>query len=362
MQKNHSVHTKIQIWRGYVYHIVIMNNINDFILKQAGLLYNVRLIKENTNGGSGNKIFEVKAEKEAFILRAAAFTPRVKERTEFELQWLDFLGAKSDNIAAPIKSLNNNLYEVIAMENQSYILCLFEKAMGKNPDSSNPLEFNESLFYNLGAVMGDLHRLTANYNVNITRPEFQWDNNDYSWRGNVEILDDQVCRRERELKDEIHSLPITKDSYGIIHYDIHIDNFFVKNDKIKLFDFEACQLNWFAADVASAIFFMVQKGAGPLTYKSEQERTEFAETYITSYLKGYLTTNTISKFWINKLDLFIKYQMIDEYIAAQSFWQEELMHLQPWYLKWHKDRIVNNLPYAFVDYSKIIKALPPIPD
>lgn len=330
----------------------------DYILKQAKLLYNVVLIKENTKGCSGNKIFEVETEQDAFILRVSKFTQKTKEHTEFELQWLDFMGAKSDNIAKPIKSINNNLYEVISLESESYILCLFERALGKNPDCDNPDEFNENLFFNLGAVMGNLHRLTANYNGNIIKPEFQWDNNAYSWRGNNKILDKDVSRREGILLDEIHGLPITKDCYGIIHYDIHIDNFFVERGKIKLFDFCDCQFNWYAADIASAIFFMVQKGAGPLTYKSEQERTEFAEAYITSYLKGYLTTNTISKFWINKLDLFIKYQMTDEYRAAQSFWKEELMHLQPWYLKWHKDRIVNDLPYVFVDYIKIIKNLP----
>lgn len=340
----------------------IMNENYEFILKQAELLYNVKLQKENTNGCSGNKIFEVETAQEAFILRVSKFNQKTNEHTKFELQWLDYLGIESDNVAKPIRSVNNNLYEVIASENQSYILCLFERASGKNPDSQNPEEFNENLFFKLGAVMGDLHRLTAKYNGNIIKPEFQWDNDAYSWRGNNEILDEEVRRHERKLLAKIHSLPITKDCYGIIHYDIHIDNFFVKNDKIKLFDFYDCQLNWYAADIASAIFFMVQKGAGPLTYKSEQERTEFAEAYISSYLKGYLTKNTISKFWINNLDLFIQYQMTDEYRAAQNFWNDERMYLQPWYLKWHRDRIVYDMPYVFVDYTKIIKALPPIPD
>lgn len=339
----------------------MMNENYEFILKQAKLHYNVTLVKENTKGCSGNKIFEVEREDYAFILRVSKFTEKTKEHTEFELQWLDYLGAKSENIAKPIRSVHNNLYEIIASESHSYIMCMFERARGKNPYSDNPEEFNENLFFNLGAVMGDLHRLTANYSGNIIRREFQWDNDAYSWRGNCEILDEDVRNCERKLLNEINALPITKDCYGIIHYDIHIDNFFIENGKIKLFDFCDCQFNWYAADIASAIFFMVQKGAGPLTYKSEQERTDFAEAYITSYLKGYLTTNTISKFWIKQLDLFIKYQMTDEYRAAQSFWKGE-PHLQPWYLKWHKDRIVNDLPYVFVDYTKIIKNLPPIPD
>lgn len=338
-----------------------MNENDAFILKQAELLYGVKLIKENTNGCSGNKIFEVQTEQEAFILRVSKFTEKAKEHTDFELQWLAYLGAKSNHIAKPIRSISNHLYEVVTTEHQAYILCLFEKALGKNPDSNSPEEFNEALFFSLGAVMGELHHLTAHYSGNSIKPKFQWDNDAYSWRGENPILDEDVSRCERKLLHEIHTLPITSDCYGIVHYDIHIDNFFVQNNQIKLFDFYDCQFNWYAADIGSAIFFMVQKGAGPLTYKSEEERTAFAEAYITSYLKGYLTTNTISKFWIGHIDLFIKYQLTDEYRAAQSFWTGE-PSLQPWYLKWHKDRIVNDLPYVVVDYAKIIEALAPIPD
>lgn len=340
----------------------IMDGNYEFILQQAELLYHVTLVKENTNGYSGNLIFEVETPKDAFILRVAKCSEKTKEHTAFELAWLDCIGTRTDHIAKPIRSVNNQLYEVIHSEEQSYILCLFEKAYGKNPDSHNPEEFNEELFYKLGAVMGDIHRLTATYKGNTIRAEFQWDNDAYSWRGDNEILDEYVSHCEKMLLRKIHELPISKDSYGIVHFDIHINNFFVDNGKIKIFDFCDCQFNWFAADIASAIFFMVQKGAGPLTYKSEEERTEFAQAYITSYLKGYLSTNTLSKFWIYKLDLFIKYQMTDEYRAIQNFWNEDPVHSQSWHLKWHRDRIVDDIPYVFVDYEKIIKNLPPIPE
>lgn len=339
-----------------------MNKIDELLLNRAELLYQVKLVKENTKGCSGNKIFEVENGFDSFILRVSKFSEKTREHTEFELKWLESISEKSDSLASPIRSSKNHLYEVIKIESESYIMCLFEKATGKNPDCHNPKEFNEELFFNLGAIMGDLHKLTASYEGNIINPKFQWDNDAYSWRGGNEILDSEVHLCERMLLSKIHELPITSECYGIIHYNIHIDNFFVDNGRIKLFDFEACQFNWYAADIASAIFFMVLKGAGPLTYKSEEERTEFAKTYITSLLKGYLTTNTISKFWIKQIDLFIQYQMTDEYRAAQSFWSEDLKHLQPWYTQWHKNRIVNNLPYFFVDYDEIIKNLPPIPD
>lgn len=327
------------------------------MLEHAARLYNAKLICENTMGGSGNKIFEVETPQNAQILRVCEAGDKTRERVELELQWLECLGAKTDSVAKPIRSEGGNLFETICAGEQDYIMCLFEKAQGKIVDKNNPDEFNEKLFFNLGAVMGDMHKATEHFKGNIIKPEFEWDNYEYSWRGKNAILDADVLKGEQKLLQEIRALPKTKDVYGIIHYDIHLDNFFVKNGKIKIFDFYDCQFNWYAADIASAMFFMILRGAGPLENMAEKERTEFAEAYLIAYLKGYSQTNFVREYWINKLDLFVKYQMTDEYRCAQYFWQKELAHLQQWYLDWHKDRITRNLPYATIDYKKVLGSI-----
>lgn len=337
-----------------------MNTDNELILEQAELLYNVRLVDENTMGNSGNKIFEVKTGQRTYMLRASEYSPEKAEHTAFELKWMEYLSDHLAGIVRPQKSNDNNLYEKINVTGKAYILCLLEKAPGKIVDVNNPSEFNEALFFNLGALMGSMHRLTVGYEGNIRKPAFEWTGQVNFWRYENVILDENVRLYQKKYYDEISTLPIAKDNYGIIHWDIHTDNFFVDNSKIKLFDFDACQFNWYTADMASAVFFMVLKGAGPLTQKSEKERTEFAEAYLISYLKGYLQTNTTSEYWIKKIDLFIKYQMGDEYLAAQNFWPPELTHLRDWYLNWHKEGITNGLPYVFIDYEKVINSLPPI--
>lgn len=335
-----------------------MNTENRRILEQAELLYTVQFVDENTMGHSGNKVFEVKNEQGAYLLRASAYSPEKKEHTTFELKWMEYLSNKLTGIVRPQKSRNNHLYEVINVAGKAYILCLLEKAPGKIVDVDNPHEFNEELFFNLGALMGSMHKATMDYAGNIRQPDLEWTGAPNLWRYENAILDEKVRLCQKKYYDEINTLPKGKDNYGIIHFDIHTDNFFVDNGKIKLFDFDACQFNWYTADVASAIFFMVLKGAGPLKHMSEKERTEFAEAYLISYLKGYLQTNTTSEYWIRKIDLFIQYQMCDEYLAAQNFWPGELAHLRDWYMNWHKERIVNGLPYVFINYEKVINSIP----
>ncbi len=334
-----------------------LNPDTTLILEQAELLYNVKPAHEITMGNSGNRLFEVNRAETAYILRASAYSPEQKEHTAFELKWMEYLSDAIAGIVRPHKSIHNTLFEVIKGTDTSYIVYLLEKAPGKLIDINNPHEFNEDLFFRLGALMGEMHRLTIGYEGNIRKPELEWTGPVNAWRYDARILDENVRLCLQKYYDEINTLPISQDNYGIIHWDIHTGNFFVDNDNITLFDFEACQFNWYAADMASAIFFMVLKGAGPLTHKSEKERTEFAESYIVSYLKGYVQTNRVNTYWIRKIDLFMKYQMGDEYLYAQNYWPNELAHLRGWYLEWHRERITNGLPYVFIDYDKIVNSI-----
>ncbi len=330
----------------------------ELILEHAKSLYHVKPAHEITMGTTSSLVFEVNKGPTAYILRASEYRPDRSAHIAFELDWMKYLSDHLSGVVQPQQSVHGNLYEVIEIAGKYYALCLLEKAQGKIVDINNPNEFNQQLFFNLGALMGKMHRLTMDYEGNKRKPELEWTGSVNFWRYENPILDESVQRVQKKYYDEICTLPISKENYGIIHWDIHTDNFFVENGSIKVFDFDSCQFNWYTADMASAIFFMVLKGAGPLTYKSEKERTEFAEAYLISYLKGYLETNQTTEYWVRKIDLFIKYQMCDEYMTAQNFWPVELAHLRDWYMDWHRHRIIHGLPYVFIDYDKILKSLP----
>lgn len=330
-----------------------METDSKLILSQAQQFYHIKPLREITTGSSGNNIYEVMSEQTPYILRVSQYSQSEIAHIEFELNWIEYLSARMEGIIKPVRSLKHNLYEVAEAGGKSYVLCLQEKARGRIIDINNPEEFNETLFYRLGALMGRMHRLTAEYEGNRVRPEFEW-NGPHFWRRNIEILDEDVRQSERQFLAELALLPVDRANYGIVHFDIHTDNFLVDNDKITLIDFYECQFNWYAADMASALFFMVQKGANPLKNVKEKQRTEFAETYLISYLKGYLQTNTISKYWIHTFDLFMKYQMLDEYIFAQNYWPEEFGDRRQWYMEWHKEKIIHNRPYVNINYEKVI--------
>ncbi len=329
---------------------------SNLLLPKGKALYGITRFREIIAGNSGDKIFEVERSGGQAVLRVCEFGEKKQAHTEFETRWVDYLSAEMEGVVKPIRSINGKLYEVVEAGGKAYILTLQEKARGKKIDSNAPTEFNEKLFYNLGILMGRMHSLTKSYEGNKSCPQFKW-NGPHFWRGEIAVLDKDVREGEKRLLEELERLPVGKENYGIVHYDVHTDNFLVEEDKITLIDFDACQFNWYAADIASALFFMARKGADPLKQMTEEKRTEFAETYLISYLKGYLTTNTLSEYWIKKLDLFMRYQMVDEYVAAQQWWPNENEAQRQWYLAWHKNRIKNNLPYVPIDYEKVLDGI-----
>lgn len=68
-----------------------------------------------------------------------------------------------EGIAKPVRSVNNRLYEVVGAGGKAYILSLQEKAPGKIVDINDPKEFNEELFFQLGMLIGRMHKLTMCY-------------------------------------------------------------------------------------------------------------------------------------------------------------------------------------------------------
>ncbi|GCF94826.1 hypothetical protein NRIC_27170 [Enterococcus florum] len=325
-----------------------MNN----ILTQAAQLYGIRVVKEITRGNSGSRVFEVQSDEQSYIMKIIEGTRENQKHLDFETRWTEYLTDRMRGIAKPMRSKHYRLYEIVETDKRSVLLHLQEKAPGNTIDGPHSTHFNATLFSRLGVLMGQMHRLTIDYPENIIRHEFEW-NGPNTWRSSIAILDEEVRRSEEQLLDRLNELPKEKDNYGIVHFDIHTDNFLVERDQITLIDFDACQFNWYAADIASALFFMAQAAANPFDRLHETQRSEFAEMYLTAFLKGYLQTNGLMKDWFDQIDLFMRYQMIDEYVSAEYFWTEEEYPERQWYLTWFKDRICTDQPYVSINYENV---------
>ncbi|MEG0688445.1 MAG: hypothetical protein RR466_07140 [Hungatella sp.] len=93
------------------------------------------------------------------IIRVGAETPeRSAQDVLSELMWMDDLKNDVHNICQPIPSLGNRMVERIAVGEVVYLATMFRKANGAIfPET----QWSTDYFYNVGALLGKIHRTTS---------------------------------------------------------------------------------------------------------------------------------------------------------------------------------------------------------
>ena len=85
------------------------------VMRKAEQLYNIKLLHRIHMGGSGNIIFAAESGQRPYILRVSKGGGSSLAHIDFELNWVEYLSLRMEGIVQPIRSVNNRLYEVIAV-------------------------------------------------------------------------------------------------------------------------------------------------------------------------------------------------------------------------------------------------------
>lgn len=219
---------------------------------------------------SANFIFEFYKEGEQFFLRFNDLSERNYSSIEAELNIVKYLGNRSLNVAQPIVSLNGNDIEVVETKLGTFLAVVFEALEGKHLDME---EISDQQAYIWGKSLGNLHanlkQLPEKYRVN--RP---------SWKELLleakEILPKKELAAHKEadkLLSWTDTLSLSKENFGIIHYDFELDNVIFNDNTIGMLDFDDSSVHWFAADIVYAL-----RSAGDFNLENP---------VITTFIKGY---------------------------------------------------------------------------
>ncbi|MCL2190000.1 MAG: phosphotransferase [Defluviitaleaceae bacterium] len=252
---------------------------------------------------STNQIYTFQKNGKHYFLRFSNRPAEKISETEAEMEWLYYLAKNNVNVALPLTSEDGSLVISTQDDRGHYIITSFEALVGEFWDKNNPVKWNEKIFYNWGKVMGCIHSLTKNFNpssTNVVRSTFC---------GRF-ALDDSVksCPSvnaiAEDLIKEMMALPKDKDFYGLIHNDMHQWNFLVDSDKINVFDFDDSLYGWFALDIGIALYHALWWG------RKDDAGNDFTDSIILNFIKGYLSVNDLSDFWLAKIPMFMKFRQI----------------------------------------------------
>ncbi|MFA9560264.1 phosphotransferase enzyme family protein [Evansella sp. AB-rgal1] len=322
------------------------------VLHSAARLYNISHTTLKELAGFENFIYGGMINEKEVVLRLCHSTHRNMKQIEAELDWLLFLKNNGAAVCGPVFSNNNSLVEeVIATDQSSFFVSVFEKAKGKQIILEENRD-NTALFYNWGKSTGQLHKITKQYTPSPSIKK----RDDYMEMSSTVFAtylpdDGDVKQEVTMLFDEITSLLKTEETYLLTHTDLHSGNFFYDNDRLWIFDFDDCSYHYIIHDLAMPLYYSTWQ-----FNETEDEKTIFANKFMTTYVAGYLSEQNLPLEELKKLPLFMRLRDCDLYAILHFEWADkQLNEKQKKLLLDMKERILSRKPVVDLDYEEVLR-------
>ena len=353
------------------------------MLKEYGHLYNdaVRSVAERRFGlirhgsvshqGSHSLVYEYPrggspvAAVRPIILKITHSSHRRAPQILGEIDFTNYLAKNGMNVSRAIPSLDGNLVETLEADRGYFLAVAYEKAPGELPDWR---EWTPELYEQWGALIGRMHALTKSYepsDESIRRRHWH-ENRDWHLDSSVPDSRGELRLHGQQIKDWLLSLPMDRDSYGLIHSDVHQWNMLRNGDELWPIDFDNLHYDWFLSDFTTVVINVALSQEHSHTLGRYDEWTggrkmdseEFVGYFMEPFMSGYRQMNALDPVWMSHLPRFLNRHYFTFFVDA--LWDPEFEHLSeeeqaayfPWRtLKQLEDEVSGNYWDRF-DFSK----------
>ncbi len=269
---------------------------------------------------------------------------RSEDDVNAELDWVVHLANHDVPVAAPVGSIEANLIERVDVDGSHFTAYAFEEAPGRHPKID---DFTPEWLATYGALMGKMHRVTQGYQPpHGAKKRFHWYNDPTIDPLQYESINEpEIVERLLQQVDVIKTFQPTERSYGMVHNDLHGGNIFTHYGQITAFDFDDCHYNFFANDIAMALFYALRMP------ESEPGDANFARHFLAHFLQGYRREQSIDSVWLERIPAFLKLREIDLYLIIQL---HDRGSTHPWvvaYMDGRRERILQEQPIMEIDFS-----------
>ena len=280
----------------------------DHLIEQAAALYpfdasTLRLIHSTIY--SPNDIYSFIKDNKEYILRIATHDEDHTFKTTGEMEWLAFLHKRGISVSMPLPMSDGQLVSLLVSKNKYHDVCAFEKAHGTHCDKNNPNTWNTDIVEDWGYTMGCMHRETK---------EFR--NSDDCFRRGIFdgrdglndslVLVPMIREFAHGLVSQLLALPRNKDTFGLIHSDFHLNNFFALNNKVHVFDFDDSWYGYFALDIGIVLHHALIWSVPDAI----EMRQEDAERTVLHFMKGYKKANKLDEQALKSILLFMWFRQL----------------------------------------------------
>jgi len=239
------------------------------------------------------------------ILQFTSKHYKSSEELELELNFINYLRSNGSGVVEIIPSKDGNLFEELEKD---FIIC-YKKIQGSKISRAT---WNEQHFSRLGKLTGRLHHLGKNF-AKASKANFKHWYEIPKAQVNMDLPKDEqkLVELHEHLLQIFQSYAIHEDNYGIIHYDIHHDNYLLKpSGSIILFDFEMTCQSWYVHEIGNVLYYAL--------LVPEMEGRE--QWFLNHFLKGYSKENTLTKGELEKIPNYLLYRALLVYAYICKIW------------------------------------------
>ncbi|WP_391119543.1 phosphotransferase enzyme family protein [Psychrobacillus sp. L3] len=237
-----------------------------------------------------------------FFLRFSLEKGNTLEQIKAELDFMEYLKGNSFSCVSPVPSLHNNFIETVETSDGAYFGVVFSPANGTQLDEEENLL--DSQIEQWGRSLATLHNLSMNYEPKYKKRR--------SWQDTLlfikSVLDHHPLENEaieeyHTISHWLHSLLVSKNTYGLVHYDFQLDNLFydAKDATFEIIDFDDSMYHWFAQDVVTA-----------LTDELENEQPT-SKMRIQAFIKGYRSAKELNEESVNLFPMFLRFSKLYQF-------------------------------------------------
>ena len=268
------------------------------------------------NGGLQNRVFSFNYAKIKLVARVTLAKKRTQEQLQAELAFMETIDLEFFN--------------------------------GNHINVQNRSEWNANIFQNWGRTIAKIHNVVSKTSKEFTRPFF------FREAGQINPIPFLVYKVAPELavvyeslKIELETFSITKDTFGLIHNDLHQGNFFVVENELILFDFDDCAYNWYAQDLAVSLYHALWTGES-----CHPDWTEFHEVFITNFFEGYTLYRSITEDDMKLVSIFLRMRELFLFLLFKSTWDLDCLQ------EWQKNKLIelnDSIRQGTVPYIEVLK-------
>lgn len=255
---------------------------------------------------------------EVCFLRLSPVEEKALSEIESEIELMEWLIGKGFPAMHPVPMKDGELFGQVDTEWGCYNVSCFKKVLGeKLEDTAGTLDIVKGY----GKTLGQLHALMKQYPYGEKRRSHE--------ELMIEIQDrlqrygaSGIVKNELEaVKDELKEISVSRDEYGIIHYDFEPDNVFydVESGTFGVIDFDDSIRCWYALDVVRALDALDEVMNGGNMEEAAQ-----------CFFEGYRSATAFTEEQECYLPLMRRFVRVQEYATLLHVLSEEVENPPQW--------------------------------